>query len=41
MCHADARKKRHDARTPTPEIVATQADRVANWRTLRELAGLS
>jgi pyruvate/2-oxoacid:ferredoxin oxidoreductase beta subunit/Pyruvate/2-oxoacid:ferredoxin oxidoreductase delta subunit len=25
--------------TPTPEIVATQADRLANWRTLQELAG--
>jgi pyruvate ferredoxin oxidoreductase beta subunit len=27
--------------TPTPEILATQADRLANWRTLQELAGLS
>jgi pyruvate/2-oxoacid:ferredoxin oxidoreductase beta subunit len=26
--------------TPTPEIVATQADRLANWRLLQELAGL-
>jgi len=25
---------------PSPEIVATQADRLANWRTLQELAGL-
>jgi pyruvate/2-oxoacid:ferredoxin oxidoreductase beta subunit len=25
--------------TPTPEILATQADRLANWRTLKELAG--
>ena len=25
--------------TPTDEIVATQADRLANWRTLQELAG--
>jgi pyruvate ferredoxin oxidoreductase beta subunit len=25
--------------TPTPEIVATQEERLANWRTLRELAG--
>ena len=25
---------------PTPEIQATQADRLANWRTLQELAGL-
>jgi hypothetical protein len=24
----------------TPEILATQADRLANWRTLQELAGL-
>jgi hypothetical protein len=27
--------------TASPEIVATQADRLANWRTLKELAGLS
>jgi pyruvate/2-oxoacid:ferredoxin oxidoreductase beta subunit/formate hydrogenlyase subunit 6/NADH:ubiquinone oxidoreductase subunit I len=27
--------------TPTPEIEATQADRLANWHTLQELAGLS
>ncbi len=26
--------------TPSAEIVATQADRLANWRTLQELAGL-
>ena len=26
--------------TPTPEIVATQADRLAGWRTLQALAGL-
>ncbi len=26
--------------TPTPEIVATQADRLGNWRMLQELAGL-
>ena len=26
--------------TPTTEILATQADRLANWRTLQELAGL-
>ena len=26
--------------TPTPEILATQADRLANWRTLQELAGI-
>ncbi len=26
--------------TPTPEIEATQADRLANWHTLQELAGL-
>jgi pyruvate ferredoxin oxidoreductase beta subunit len=26
--------------TPTDEIVATQADRLANWRTLQELAGI-
>ncbi len=25
---------------PTPEILATQEDRLANWRTLQELAGL-
>jgi hypothetical protein len=25
---------------PTPEIVATRADRLANWRLLQELAGL-
>jgi len=25
--------------TPTPEIVATRDDRLANWRTLQELAG--
>jgi pyruvate/2-oxoacid:ferredoxin oxidoreductase beta subunit len=25
---------------PSPEVLATQADRLANWRTLRELAGL-
>ncbi len=25
---------------PTPEIVSTQADRLANWRMLQELAGL-
>jgi pyruvate ferredoxin oxidoreductase beta subunit len=25
---------------PTPEISATQADRLANWRLLQELAGL-
>ena len=25
---------------PTPEIVATQAERLANWRTLQELAGI-
>jgi pyruvate ferredoxin oxidoreductase beta subunit len=25
---------------PTPEILATQAERLANWRTLQELAGL-
>lgn len=24
----------------TPEILATQADRLANWRTLQEIAGL-
>ena len=27
--------------TASPEILATQADRLANWRTLKELAGLS
>jgi pyruvate ferredoxin oxidoreductase beta subunit len=26
---------------PSPEIVATQQDRLANWRTLKELAGLT
>ena len=26
--------------TPSPEIQATQADRLANWRTLQELAGV-
>ena len=26
--------------TPTPEILATQDDRLANWRTLQELAGI-
>ena len=26
--------------SPTPEIQATQADRLANWQTLQELAGL-
>jgi hypothetical protein len=26
---------------PTPEIVATQADRLANWRLLQELAGVA
>jgi pyruvate/2-oxoacid:ferredoxin oxidoreductase beta subunit/Pyruvate/2-oxoacid:ferredoxin oxidoreductase delta subunit len=26
---------------PTPEILETQADRLANWRTLQELAGLA
>jgi pyruvate/2-oxoacid:ferredoxin oxidoreductase beta subunit len=26
--------------TPSPEILATQADRLANWRTLQELSGL-
>lgn len=26
--------------TPTPEILATQAERLANWRTLQELAGI-
>ena len=26
--------------TPTPELAATQADRLANWRTLQELAGI-
>ena len=26
--------------TPTPEILATHQDRLANWRTLQELAGL-
>ena len=26
--------------TPTPEILATMADRLANWHTLQELAGL-
>jgi pyruvate/2-oxoacid:ferredoxin oxidoreductase beta subunit len=26
--------------SPTPEIVATQADRLANWRLLQELAGI-
>jgi pyruvate/2-oxoacid:ferredoxin oxidoreductase beta subunit/ferredoxin len=26
--------------TPTPEILATQQDRLANWRTLQELAGI-
>ena len=25
---------------PTPELMATQADRLANWRTLQELAGI-
>ena len=25
---------------PTPEMLATQADRLANWRTLQELAGI-
>jgi pyruvate/2-oxoacid:ferredoxin oxidoreductase beta subunit len=25
--------------SPSPEIVATQADRLANWRTLQEMAG--
>jgi hypothetical protein len=25
--------------TPSAEMLATQADRLANWRTLRELAG--
>ena len=25
---------------PSPEILATQADRLANWRTLQELAGI-
>jgi pyruvate/2-oxoacid:ferredoxin oxidoreductase beta subunit/Fe-S-cluster-containing hydrogenase component 2 len=27
--------------TPSPEILATQQDRLANWRTLKELAGLT
>ena len=27
--------------TPTPDILATQEDRLAGWRTLQELAGLS
>jgi pyruvate/2-oxoacid:ferredoxin oxidoreductase beta subunit/Pyruvate/2-oxoacid:ferredoxin oxidoreductase delta subunit len=27
--------------TPSPEILATQLDRLANWRTLQELAGLT
>jgi len=27
--------------TASPEILATQQDRLANWRTLKELAGLS
>ena len=27
--------------TPTPEIIATQANRLAEWRTLQELAGLT
>jgi len=26
--------------TPTPEILATNEDRLANWRTLQELAGI-
>jgi pyruvate/2-oxoacid:ferredoxin oxidoreductase beta subunit len=26
--------------TPTPEILATNDDRLANWRTLQELAGI-
>jgi pyruvate/2-oxoacid:ferredoxin oxidoreductase beta subunit len=26
---------------PTPEIIATQADRLANWRLLQELAGVA
>jgi hypothetical protein len=26
--------------TPSPEIEETQSDRLANWRTLQELAGL-
>lgn len=26
--------------TTTPEIEATQADRLANWQTLQEMAGL-
>jgi hypothetical protein len=26
---------------PTPEIVATQADRLSNWRGLQELAGIA
>jgi hypothetical protein len=26
--------------TPTPEIAATRDERLANWRTLQELAGL-
>jgi pyruvate ferredoxin oxidoreductase beta subunit len=26
---------------PTPEILGTQADRLANWRQLQELAGLA
>ena len=27
--------------TASPEVLATQQDRLANWRTLKELAGLS
>ena len=27
--------------TPTPEMLATQEDRLANWRTLQELAGIA
>ena len=26
--------------TPSPEIQATQADRLANWHTLQEMAGI-
>jgi hypothetical protein len=27
--------------SPTPEILATQRERLANWRTLQELAGIA
>jgi hypothetical protein len=43
FARSEGRFARHFAAdgTPSPEILATQQDRLGNWRTLKELGGLT